>query len=269
MLEELWEEFNSMERYGGMSLSCKRRPLLTMYQLSKSEGQRKVIKLEDDLLVLGMERYYYIEDLNTLDQNTFEYGMKEFVSTHQEDFHYFNERFMTTSNIADKWRYALLCWFYGRRNIHLLDDAIEILLNCTNKCKLEGNYFQSVKMLSCSYNLSSIYNRKEKFSRAVAREAFSLINSIKDTNNSRWILEPTRILTKLDILNHHSASYLLSLLQEEGHRFVSRGIEGRLEQTFLLLSKGLCEFLNVNIEEKIELERIIQLQIAWCTKLSW
>ena len=67
-------------------------------------------------------------------------------------------------------------------------------------------------MLSCAYNLAVIYNLKKKLSKEIAKLAFSLINDVRDTQNSRWILEPAEILLNLDILNH-SSSYLMSILQ--------------------------------------------------------
>ena len=81
-----------------------------------------------------MEKYYFIENISKVDKNEFETGMKEFVKMHSNDFGYFKKRYDDTTNMSDKWRYALICWFYQRHSFYFLEDAIMILLDCTNKC---------------------------------------------------------------------------------------------------------------------------------------
>jgi hypothetical protein len=164
--------------------------------------------------------------------------------------------------MSDKWRYALTCWFYQKHSFYFLEDAIMILLDCTNKCKTTKLYYESIHMLSCAYNLAVIYNLKKKLSKEIAKQAFSLINDIKDTEKSRWILEPAEILINLDILNHYSSSYLISMLHREAPKFIPRVKDSSLEQRFLVLSKDLCRFLKLNTDEKIKVENFIQSQVA-------
>jgi hypothetical protein len=260
-IEKLWKQFDGIEEYGSMSLSSKRRPCFMMLKILTDEELKHEVQLEDDLLVLGMGKYHLIENLDRVDKNEFEKNMKDFVKRHGNDFDYYKKRYVSTRNISDKWRYALICWFYDRGS-NFLENAIMILLDCVNKCKTRKFYYKSIKMLSCAYNLALIYNLKNKLSKQIAKHAFIIINDVRETENARWIIEPTQILANLDILNHYSASYLTSTLHREARRFISRVEDSNLQQQFLVVSKDLCKFQNLNSDEKLELQKIIQSQIA-------
>jgi hypothetical protein len=120
-------------------------------------------------------------------------------------------------------------------------------------------YSDCVHLLIYAHNLCIIYNIKN-LSKEIAETTFSIINYTIDTEDARWIIEPIKILLKLDnILNHLVAIDLITRLQNEALKFHSRT---DILCALLAICRDLSKHLNLDNSEKQELQRTIQLKIA-------
>ncbi len=167
-IEKLWKEFDDLEAYDTTLFSNKMNICDKIIELTNyNEERRHQIELENDLLLLGLVNYDFIERLDEIDGPRFEEAICQFIKKNQLYGHYYKKRFSETKNKFDKWRYGLICWFYERSSSYYLEATIKLLLDCTKICVKRDLEYEGIKLLIYAYSLSSLYNLNRQFSKDI------------------------------------------------------------------------------------------------------
>ncbi|MDH3502517.1 MAG: DUF4209 domain-containing protein [Nitrosopumilus sp.] len=212
--KELWNEFNTIEveellNYTTASL------INEAYRLS-SENEKENLQKETDLAwtihIMGNWLEHFEPDLKQINE-----AIDNFVAKHSENLSYYKTRLEEVKTVLLKWHYAIGCYLL-EKGTHLI-VATKLILKSAEKSLDKENFLNSIKLLVTAYNLNKIY--KLNLSNDINAASLNLIKKLKD--KPRYLIEPSEVIAKLQIVNKEDLSKLIKLLiskTEEEHNHI-------------------------------------------------
>lgn len=243
--DELWNQFEHSEEF--TEVSNKRHLCYRMLNLlEQNDSRRYRIKLEYDLFDFYMNNISNIKDLDKLEEAVLKEHMDDFIKSHiNEDGKYYESRVKETTNLPDKWKYSFICWVLKKEQFWYLERTIMSLLECVRLSYIKKLQVEFIYNLTCAYHIAVIFGMKDKFAREIAKEAFFIVNNVKD---KKQIYRPVRILIYLDILDHSSATRLIDISTQTANSVKREDSYGY--QVLFELSIDLVRFLNLEQTER-------------------
>lgn len=214
--KELWNEFNTIEveellNYTTVSL------INEVYRLS-SENEKESLQKETDLAwtiyIMGNWLEHFEPDLKQINE-----AIDNFVAKHSENISYYKTRLEEAKTILLKWHYAIGCYLL-EKGTHLI-VATKLILYSVEKSLDKENFLNSIKTLVTAYNLNKSY--KLNLNNDINAASLNLIKKLKE--KPRYLIEPSEVIAKLQIVNKEELSKLIKLLiskteQEERNHIV-------------------------------------------------
>jgi len=255
-----------------------------MRDLTEVEEILSQINLEYDLLLLWRNIFWIFKQINEKRflsekqdyRNKIETELKNFVTTHAQNSGYYLDRCSTSKNESDKLRYSFICWFLVKDPNHL-KLSIQIACNViTNSLKLKyeksKDYILPCDLLSYAYTLFTFYIPNDSnVKRIIKDRAFEIIDTAKQNNFNRWLIEPSEIVSNLLDNDDHDLASKLILNLHQGAESLSRQenipIDNQIgnchiERELLDRSKLFIPNLNLTNDEKDKRRRQIHAMIA-------
>jgi hypothetical protein len=177
--DELWKQFEQSEEH--TEVSNKRHLCYRMLNiLEQNDSRWNQVKLEYDLFDFYMGNIYNIKRLDKLEEDVFRKNIVYFINSHTHDGKYYEKRVNETKNLSDKWKYSFICWLLQKEKFWYLETTILTLFECARVSYRKKLDMEFIYNLTCAYHIVVIFGMKDKFTKQLAREAFLIINDVKD-----------------------------------------------------------------------------------------